>query len=161
MNPKLTAVRDLTPFGKLAETGVHRILGYQLAQATITTNRVFSAQVGQEFDLRPVEFTILTLVHDNPGVTAKQLARALALAPPNITVWMERLESRGLIERERSTSDRRAQHISTTAAGKALARDAAQRIVEGENLALAGLSAAERAMLVELLHKVACSRQEK
>lgn len=161
MNAKPANARDLTPFGKLAETGVHQILGYQLAQATITTNRVFSTQAGQPFDLRPVEFTILTLVQDNPGVSAKQLARALALAPPNITVWMERLESRGLVERERSTSDRRSQHIRTTAAGATLARDVARRIVEGEDLALAGLSAAERAMLVELLHKVARSRQEK
>jgi DNA-binding MarR family transcriptional regulator len=153
-----TAAAELTPFGKLAEAGLHHILGYQLAQATITATAVFSRQVGQNFELRPVEFTILTLVHENPGVTAKQLARALALAPPNITVWMERLEGRGLIERERSTTDRRAQHIRTTGAGATLARDALQRIVDGENEVLAGLSAGERAMLGELLHKVARAR---
>jgi DNA-binding MarR family transcriptional regulator len=161
MTTRPAAVRDLTPFGKLAESALHHVLGYQLAQATITTSRVFNAQVGQPFELRPVEFTILVLVHDNPGVTAKQLARALALAPPKITVWMERLESRGLVERERSTSDRRSQHIRSTAAGSKLAREAARRIVDGESLALANLSVAERAILVELLHKVARSRQDR
>jgi DNA-binding MarR family transcriptional regulator len=161
MPSKPAVARDLTPFGKLAESTLHQLLGYQLAQATITTNRVFNSQVGQAFELRPVEFTILTLVHDNPGVTAKQLARALALAPPKITVWMERLESRGLVARERSTSDGRSQHIRTTKAGATLARDAAKRVVEGESSVLASLSAAERAMLMELLHKVARARQEK
>jgi DNA-binding MarR family transcriptional regulator len=160
MKAKPAAAADLTPFGRLGEAGLHHILGYQLAQAAITTTAVFARQVGQTFELRPVEFTILTLVHENPGVTAKQLARALALAPPNMTVWIERLEARGLVERERSTTDRRAQHIRTTEAGATLACAALRRIVEGEDQALARLSAGERAMLGELLHKVARARHE-
>ena len=158
MSPPPKPKRDAAVFGQLAEADLHHILGYQLAQASVTTTQVFSSQVGQRFELRPVEFTILTLVDENPGVSAKQLALALALAPPNITVWIDRLEQRGLVQRERSTTDRRAQHIRTTPQGAALARDAVQRIVSAERSALAGLSAAERAMLVELLHKVARAR---
>ena len=137
---------------------LHHILGYQLAQASVTTSQLFNQQVGQSFELRPVEFTILTLVDENPGIAAKQLALSLAIAPPNITVWIDRLERRGLVQRERSATDRRAQHIRTTPQGAALAREAVQRIVAAERDALLGLSAAERAMLVELLHKVACAR---
>jgi DNA-binding MarR family transcriptional regulator len=158
MSPPSNTKRDMSAFGQLAEADLHNILGYQLAQATVTTTQVFSRQVGQGFELRPVEFTILALVDENPGVSAKQLALALALAPPNITVWIDRLERRGLVQRERSTTDRRAQHIRTTPRGAALAREAVQRIVAGERAALAGLSAAESAMLVELLHKVARAR---
>ncbi len=149
----------LSAFGDLAEDGLHHILGYQLAQAAVTTTQVFNSQVGQSFELRPVEFTILTLVDENPGVSAKQLALSLAVTPPNITVWVDRLERRALVQRERSTTDRRAQHIRTTPQGAALAREAVQRIVAAERVALAGLSTAERAMLVELLHKVACARK--
>ena len=152
--------KRLTPpaVGALAEDGLHHIVGYQLAQAAVTTTRVFNDQVGEDFELRPVEFTILTLVDENPGVSAKQLSQVLAVTPPNITVWIDRLERRGLVQRERSTTDRRAQHIRTTSPGATLAREAVQRIIAAENVALAGLSAAERAMLVELLHKVACAR---
>jgi len=151
--------RSNTPaVGPLAEDGLHHIVGYQLAQAAVTTTRVFNDQVGEHFELRPVEFTILTLVNENPGVSAKQLSQALAVTPPNITVWIDRLERRGLVQRERSTTDRRAQHIRTTPPGAKLARDAVQRIIAAENVTLAGLSAAERAMLVELLHKVAGAR---
>lgn len=151
--------RELTPYGRLDEASLHGLLGYQLAQAAITTTRVFSERVGEPGELRPVEFTILTLVHENPGVSARQLADALAVTPPNITMWIDKLERRGLIERERSTTDRRAQHIRTTATGAALARQAVQRLLEGEQAALATLSPAERAMLIELLHKVAHCRR--
>ncbi len=159
MNAKPPAAREQTPYGRLAEAGLHGILGYQLAQAAITTTRVFGERVGQPAELRPVEFTILTLVHENPGVSARQLADALAVTPPNITMWIDKLERRGLIERERSTTDRRAQHIRTTAPGAALARQAVERVLEGEAATLAALSPAERAMLIELLHKVACCRK--
>jgi DNA-binding MarR family transcriptional regulator len=98
-------------------------------------------------------------VHANPDVTARQLARGLAVAPPNIAVWLYRLESRGLVSRTRSESDARMQHVRTTRAGAALARGATQRLLDAESEALAGLSAAERAMLIELLHKLAMARK--
>jgi DNA-binding MarR family transcriptional regulator len=97
----------------------------------------------------------------NDGATARQLARALAVTPPNIALWLDRLASRGLIERERSVADGRMQHIHITPNGDALASGAAQALVEAEQLMFAGLSAAERAMLVELLHKAAQARQRR
>jgi DNA-binding MarR family transcriptional regulator len=154
-----TAEQDRTPLARLAEGQMHGVVGYQLAQATIVTLQVFNAEVGGAFDLRPVEYTVLTLVHANPDVTARQLARGLAVTPPNIAVWLDRLESRGLVQRKRSKADARMQHIRATAAGAALAQKATQRVIDGESVALAALSAAERAMLVELLHKVAMTRK--
>ena len=150
---------DRTPFAMLAEAGVHAIVGYQLAQATIVTNQVFDERVGRRGGLRRVEFTILALVQGNPDVTARQLARALAVTPPNIAVWLDKLEARGLIARQRSTSDARMQHVRITRAGGTLVDRSGQQLLEGEQAALSALSTAERAMLVELLHKVAMSRK--
>jgi DNA-binding MarR family transcriptional regulator len=150
---------DHTPQSRLAEGELHRIVGYQLAQATVATTQVFQAQVGKPLKLRPVEFTVLALVRKNPDASARQLARALAVTPPNIALWLERLESRGLVARERSHSDARVQHIRCTATGAALADSAARRLIDGEQAALASLSSAERAMLLELLHKLALGRK--
>ena len=143
----------------LAEGDLHGVMGYQLAQASIVTTLVFNAEVGGPSELRPVEFTVLALVHANPGVTARQLARGLAVTPPNIAAWLDRLESRGLLTRSRGEVDARLQHLRATPAGAALARRCTQRLVDGEAAALAALSLAERAMLVELLHKVALTRK--
>jgi DNA-binding MarR family transcriptional regulator len=134
-------------------------MGYQLAQASIVTTQVFNGAVGTVCALRPVEYTVLALVHANPNVTARQLARGLAVTPPNIAVWLDRLESRGLVQRSRSETDARMQHIRATDAGAALASQSTLRLLKGEEAALATLSVAERAMLVELLHKVAMARK--
>ncbi len=150
---------DRTPQARLAEGTLHGVVGYQLAQATIVTTQVFEAEVGSISGLRPVEYTMLALVHANPDVTARQLARGLSVTPPNIAVWLDRLESRGLVVRSRSTADARMQHIRATTAGASLARRSTQRLVDGEAVAMAALSAAERGMLVELLHKVAMTRK--
>lgn len=148
-----------TPLAQLSEAGAHAIVGYQLAQAAIVTDQVFDERVGRRGGLRRVEFTILALVQGNPGVSARQLARALAVTPPNIAVWLDRLESRGLVARERSACDARVQHVQLTRAGTTLVERTVQTLIEGEQAALAALSTAERAMLVELLHKVALLRR--
>ena len=149
---------DETPAGHLSEAGLLGILGYQIAQAQLSTLDVFQQRIGKPHDLRPVEFTILALVHHNPGVSARQLARALAVTPPNLTTWLERLERRGLIVRERSDTDRRTQRVSTTPKGAKTARAAAESVIEGERATYDRLSAGERAVLLELLHKVASRR---
>lgn len=150
---------DRTPQAQLSEGPMHGIVGYQLAQASIVTDQVFDEQVRRRGALRPVEFTLLALVQANPDVTARQLARALGVTPPNVAIGLDRLESRGLVARERSTADARMQHVRVTRAGAALVDRSVQAVLEGEAAALASLSAAERAMLVELLHKVALARR--
>jgi DNA-binding MarR family transcriptional regulator len=149
---------DRTPQARLAEGGLHGLVGYQLAQASVVTNRVFDEQARPRGDLRRVEFTILALVQANPDVTARQLARALAVTPPNIAIWLDRLDQRGWIARTKSEADARVQHIRLTRAGSGLVDQTTQALMEAEAEALASLTAAERAMLVELLHKMALAR---
>ena len=160
MQSKPDPAPDVTPHGRLDEGDVGRIMGYRVAQALAATNQVFATTIGSEIDLRPVEFTTLSLIHANPGLTASALASALAVTPPNITMWLDRLEGRGLIERERSETDRRAQHVSVTASGAGLVEQATQHLIASEQAALAGLSPGERAMLLELLRKAARCRRK-
>ena len=143
----------------LAAAGLKDVLGYQLAQAAVTTSRLFQCEVGLPHLLRPVEYTVLQLIAENPGTSPVTLAKALAVTKPNITMWVDRLVGRGLVRRSPSSSDKRAQELRTTAAGTALAKQAAARLHDAERAALAGLSAGERAILAELLHKVASVSQ--
>jgi len=139
---------------------LRHLAGYQAAQADIALKRAFHARIGEPFGLRPVEFTILALVAHNPGVTGKQLAQALAVTAPNITLLLDRMSERGLVERVRSETDRRAQNIHLTRAGAALAQRtlAVSRTMERE--VLGHLSEGERVMLLELLRKVARQPRE-
>jgi DNA-binding MarR family transcriptional regulator len=149
--------RDLTPAGRLEEAGLQQVLGYQLAQASIVTDALYAQHIGEPLGLRPVEYTVLTLIHENPGGSLAQLARALAVTAPHITALVDRLEAKGLIARTQSEQDRRSQVLHTTRQGATLVRTATQRIADAERAALP-LTPGEHGMLVELLHKVACAR---
>jgi DNA-binding MarR family transcriptional regulator len=157
MPHKRTIRADQTPAGKLDEAGLQAVLGYQLAQAALVTSALFKAHIGEPFGLRPVEYTVLTLVAENPGGSLAQLARALAVTAPVVTVMIDRLEARGLLAREQSLSDRRTQALHTTAEGEDLVREATKSIIAAEKKTLP-LTAGERAILLELLHKAACAR---
>lgn len=137
------------------------MLGYQLAQASVLTDQVFRQQVLQPLGLRKVEFTMLSLVAQNEGLTAAQLAQALAFTAPNTASWIERLVARGLVLREQHASDGRALHIRTTPEGRTLLQQATQAVLDGEGQALARLSPGERLLLMELLHKAATGRLPK
>ena len=149
---------ELTPLGELREGRFRNVLGYRLAQATVLTTEVFVRVVGKPLDLRPVEFTILQLIDENPAATATKVAKALAITTPGVTLWLDRLEERGFISRKRSGTDRRAQHLSCTKKGKALVGSALDQLLEGERELLSPLSLGERHLLVELLQKIARPR---
>jgi DNA-binding MarR family transcriptional regulator len=140
---------------RLDESAVLHILGYRLAQASILMRSVFNKHIGDPLNLRTVEFTVLMLLLTNDDVTATQISRTLAMSAPNLTQLLDRLVERGLVARERSPHDRRAQHIRLTRAGRALAKKAHEISLEMEQEVLQHLSLAERAMLLELLHRVA------
>ena len=151
----MPAADDTRPAAQLDQRAMQRLVGYQLTLAEVASRRVFQRHVGTPFKLRPVEFTILVLLLENQRATPKQLALTLGVPPPNVTVLVDRLEQRGLLQRQRSTTDGRAMNLQLTDKGTELARRAQRVSLSMESGLLAPLSAAERAMLGELLHKLA------
>ena len=145
--------------GHLDHTRLAGLLGYQLAQATIPTNNIFKAQVEEVFLLNKLEFTILMLVASNEDVTPKRLSSAMNIPAPNLTLVLDRLEKRELLIRSRSETDRRVQHVRLTRAGLTMVTKLEAVSARMEAALLDHLSDAERAMLFELLHKVAAHRR--
>lgn len=143
----------------LDQSCLQHVLGYQLAQAEIPTGKIFARSIGKPLGLRPVEFTILLLLAHNRDVTQKQLAQALAVAASGMTVLLDRLAARGLVARERNAGDRRSQFVRLTGEGETLAQRAYEISLGMEQELLRHLSAAEKAMLFELLFKVAKHRR--
>lgn len=131
------------------------VLGFHMAQATVTTTDTFVRHVGEPFGLRKVEYSLLMLLKANGPLSPKRLGQALALSAPNLTQLLDGLQQRGLIRRERSATDGRSQNIVLTTKGQRMADDTAAAAAPMEAELIGRLSHAERLMLIELLRKVA------
>ena len=129
------------------------LLGYALRRAQI---QVFQHLVGQfaEYDLRPAQFSALALIHKNPGLTQVELARALAIEPPQLVLIVNKLEQRGLALRIRSKVDRRSYGLYLSKPGEALLEKLQQIAAASDEVATANLDKAERAQLLALLKKI-------
>ncbi len=154
-NASHLSARRATAASGLDQAVLGHVLGYQLARASIHTRAAFQRAIGEPLRLRPVEFTILQLLRHNRRATQKQLARALAITAPGMTVLLDRLESRGLIRRERNEHDKRSVFVTLDETGEDLAEASLRASRDMETEVLHGLSAGERLMLFELLDRVA------
>jgi DNA-binding MarR family transcriptional regulator len=149
---------DTRPSGDvLDQSRLTHLVGYAASRAAITMRRVFVRHLGP-LDLKVVEFSILVLVASNHQINQKRLGQALDVSAPNMAVTLDRLVERGWVERVRGTQDRRAQHIHLTPKGQELVHRAEKIAATMENASLRVLSPAERALLIELLMKVAASK---
>ncbi len=137
-------------FGPLAS-----IVGFHIARAAVATYDAYERFIGTPFELKKVEFSLLMVVKANDAIAPKRLARALAVTAPNLTMLLDRLQERGLINRERNPADGRSQHVVLTPAGQRLAHEAEAAAGPMEQSLLKHLSRAEHAMLIELLDKLA------
>lgn len=146
------AGRDKPP--PLDQDGLMHLVGYAATRASVELKRSFKQHLGG-LALKAVEYSILVLLDSNPEVNQKQLGETLDVSAPNLAVTLDRMVAQGWVQRKRSERDRRAQNVRLTPAGQALAAKARRIGERMEDDALEVLSAAERAMLLELLHRVA------
>ena len=129
------------------------LLGYNARRAALSIIALFLQRMAP-YDLRPVDFSVLSLVTHNPGITSRQLCSALGIQPPNLVAMVGALEKRGLIRRERHAEDGRAVSLYLTAGGGQLMRQAEKTASALELEASSALSAGERKTLIRLLRKV-------
>lgn len=129
------------------------LVGYNARRAALSVIGLFLQRMAV-YGLRPVDFSVLSLITHNPGITSRQLCNALNILPPNLVGMVNALESRGLIQRSPHPRDRRALGLHLTADGEALMREAEVTASELEVEATGRLTAGERATLIRLLRKV-------
>ena len=90
-----------------------------LSRCYATCARAMAAQV-QEYDLTTPQFVILEALHHLGPLPLGELAEKLLVTGGNVTYVMDRLESRGLVTRDRRTDDRRVVVARMTTEGRDL-----------------------------------------
>lgn len=126
-----------------------------LLQAIIANHRARFERVAALTDLSmPQAYALLELDPDRGPLSMRTLAACLHNDPSNITGLVDRLEAKGLAERQLDPSDRRVRVLVLTDAGRR-ARATLQEIVEEPPAALARLSAEELRTLRDALQGLA------
>jgi len=88
------------------------------------------------------------------GATAAHLARLCHLDAGGMTRLLDRLENKGLCQRERSQEDRRVVHIALTPDGQAAAAQIPNQLESVHATALQGFKPAELAQLTDFLQRI-------
>ena len=88
------AVRPLALSDALDTSYLETLLGYNARRAALTVIAVFLKRM-EPLGLRPVDFSVLTLIAHNPGATSRQICSALDILPPNLVGMLKSLQKRG------------------------------------------------------------------
>jgi len=115
---------------------------------------LYSQKLKNEYDLTVPQLVCLLAVAENTPLTATRLAQSVHLSPSTVVGILDRLERRGLIQRERNPQDRRRVNITATIQGLELARTAPTPLQDGLANALRRLPELEQAAIALSLGRI-------
>ncbi len=107
-----------------------------------------------EHDLTYVQWLPLYKLLLNSDTRSACPARDLGMDPASVTRALDRIEAKGLLRRERSTTDRRRVELVLTEQGRAVATQVPEVLCDVLNAHLAGFSDAECRQLVSMLQRM-------
>ena len=102
----------------------------------------------------PQELGLLQALATEEGVTQQAIADQIKVVPSRMTVLVDSLEERGLLERRQKRDDRRARALYLTDQGRELLGRGFAVALEHEQLVTTDLSKDEREQLLALLSRV-------
>ncbi|MCY1302703.1 Transcriptional regulator SlyA [compost metagenome] len=151
-NSRSAAVIDTSP-ETLLDTSLDELIGYAMRRAQL---KVFQHLVNKlsAHDLRPAQFSAMAIIDQNPGLMQADLARALAIEPPQLVPLLNKLESRALAVRVRCKPDKRSYGIFLSKSGEQLLKELKPVAMESDIESTGALSDDERDTLLKLLRKV-------
>ena len=106
-------------------------VGYSIRRAQMAVFQSIYACFGDQA-VTLVQFSVLAVAADNPGVTQSELAEVLAVERPRMVPILNRLEALGLAQRLVSETDKRNRQIVLTPQGKSLLNELKRRFAAHE-----------------------------
>jgi MarR family transcriptional regulator, organic hydroperoxide resistance regulator len=105
---------------------------------------------GAQFELSPIQCHVLHLLEPGRPVPMGWLAQTLGCHASNVTGLVDRLEGRGLVQRQFSSADRRVKVLELTPAGSRVRAEMLRRMTTGAR-PLSRLSAQQQRALLKIL----------
>jgi DNA-binding MarR family transcriptional regulator len=114
-----------------------------------------SRQLLDQYGLTGPQLVVLQQVERLDGAPASALARVAHLSRPTVTGILDRLTSRGLVQRSPDPKDRRSYQVSITASGRQVLADAPSLLQDKFRQELASLEDWEQSMILSTLQRIA------
>ena len=142
-----------SPFYVPGQYRPEQSVGYLMRKVLSSILAQADAQLAA-YDLTYVQWLPLYKLVMAESNTVAGLARDLSMDPAALTRALDRLQAKGLVERERSTQDRRVVHLWLTDEGRAVAEHVPGVLADVLNAHLNGFSQDEWRLLLQLLQRM-------
>ena len=142
-------IKHYKPEGYRARTSI----GYLIKRAQGLMSESLDVAFAQQ-DFTFMQWVVLMTVRDGLAVTATDICRDYRHDQGALTRVIDQLETRGLLERQRSAEDRRVVQLSLTDKGRETVESLIPLVVERLNTALDGFTVEEVSELTRLLWKL-------
>ena len=149
----MTSPIELPFVEKVNTRYLETLVGYNARRAGLAAIGRFMEEMAV-YDLRPVDFSVLSLITHNPGITSRQLCNTLGIQAPNVVSMVNGFERRGLITRHAHPRDGRAFGLMLTKSGKTLMAQAEETAFALEASVSNNLTPKERQTMILLLKKI-------
>lgn len=137
---------------------IEESIGYLIKHALLALNRTIDIKMA-EMDLTALQWVPILLVAHGKARTAAELSRCTGVETSTMTRMLDRLESKGLISRNRCEKDRRIIYLELTDTGKEFATKVPYVIAESLNYHLRGFSNDEVNTLKSLLRRIKANEE--
>lgn len=125
-------------------------LGYFLRRAQVWVFQDF-IQALSSIDIRPAQYSVLTVIGANPGLSQADVAETLGIERARLVRLLDRLQKRGLTRRMASPIDKRSHSLQLTAAGQDTLKRARALAAMHEARLVERLGTANHRMVMEAL----------
>lgn len=125
------------------------LIGYVMRRAQVAVFQDF-IETFRKVDIRPAQYSVLTVIEHNPGLNQSQLSGVLGIKRANLVGMIDELERRGLAMRKPRPDDRRAHGLFLTDKGVGAMRElhALVREHESRNMRRIGRKGTDQLLLL-------------
>ena len=106
----------------------------------------------QASGITPVQYAALTAVDRQQGIDQRTLARTIGFDTSTIGSVIDRLEARGLMQRNAHPDDRRVRLLTITAEGEQLLQQVEPGMLRAQERMLEPLAPEQRGVFMDMLH---------
>ena len=128
-------------------------IGIELTHTNRVVSRAFNDALAEAGGSLP-QWLVLMALKQGDHTMQRDIAEAIGIEGATLTHHLNRMESDGLVHRERDPDNRRSQLVTLTAAGEALFTTLLTTVIAFDQQLCAGLSDREQATLRKLLGRL-------